>query len=73
MGEQVSTRDRNWLKKHDEELAMGDVVTIESAADQLASAAVEEVEESLFSEDAEHVMDADHLHLHEEADEGANH
>lgn len=83
MGEEVSTRDRNWLKKYDEMIALGDApVALSAEASTIDAVSVEnsdvmsesepaEEEESLFSEDAEHVMDTDHLDLHEEADEGA--
>jgi segregation and condensation protein B len=85
MGEAVSTRDVNWLKKHDEALtlnALGPIanqvieepsVEVEVAPtedSQTAEAESSEIEEDRFLDDAE---TEDELEFRDEADEGATH
>ena len=80
MGEAVSTRDVNWLKKYDEALAievLGPVTTpagevqLESTEEAPVVEAPEEAaEEERFLDDAE---SDDELEFRDEADEGATH
>lgn len=65
VGEEVSKRDQNWLKRYDEALAMGTAAPVEEEQVTI----VEEKEVALFEEEAPHLDDE--LPFYEEADEGA--
>ncbi|MCB0369502.1 MAG: SMC-Scp complex subunit ScpB, partial [Bdellovibrionales bacterium] len=72
MGEEVSTRDKNWLKRYDEALAMGEksieeeVAAAESASEEITDESSTESDQS-SSEDSEMTENNEELLLLEDA------